>query len=132
MECIFRALQGPLNVHCIRIRAAAVRTLNTLIKYTCPELCSAYTERSTFLPKVVQMCWKSPQWQCTDALNLHSSQLQCIFSTALNIPSNPHSVLHCRYPETILNPHSTSMGDSYGKSFGVYENDKTRGRYQKL
>ncbi len=26
--------QGPLNLHCIRIRAAAVHTPNTLIKYT--------------------------------------------------------------------------------------------------
>ncbi len=34
VECVFRALKGPLNLHCIRIRAAAVRTLNTLIKYT--------------------------------------------------------------------------------------------------
>ncbi len=31
MECIFRALQGPLNVHCIRIKAAAVRTPDTQI-----------------------------------------------------------------------------------------------------
>ena len=58
---------------------------------------------------------KSPQWQCTGALNLHSSQLQCIFSAALNIPSSPRSVLHCRYPETILNPHSTSMGATLSK-----------------
>ena len=34
VECIFRALQGPLNLHCIQIRAAAVRTPNTLIRYT--------------------------------------------------------------------------------------------------
>ena len=32
--------------------------------------------------------------------------------TALNIPSSPRSVLHCRYPETTLNLHSTSMGVS--------------------
>ncbi len=25
VECIFRALQGPLNLHCIRVRVAAVR-----------------------------------------------------------------------------------------------------------
>ena len=31
MECIFRALQGPLNLHCIRIRAVAVRTPNTAL-----------------------------------------------------------------------------------------------------
>ncbi len=34
VECIFRALQGPLNLHCIRIRAVVVRTPYTLIKYT--------------------------------------------------------------------------------------------------
>ncbi len=30
VECIFRALQGPLHLHCIRIRAAAVRIPNTV------------------------------------------------------------------------------------------------------
>ena len=49
--------------------------------------------------------------QCTDALNLHSSLLQCIFSAALKIPCSLHLVLHCRYPEATLNPQSTSMGD---------------------
>ncbi len=34
VECIFRALQGPLNLHCIRIRAVTVRTTKTYIKYT--------------------------------------------------------------------------------------------------
>ncbi len=46
------------------------------------------------------------------------TEVECIFSAfqgPLNlhcIPSSPHSVLHCRYPETTLNPHSTSMGEN--------------------
>ncbi len=34
VECIFRAFQGPLNLHCRRIRAATGRTPYTLIKCT--------------------------------------------------------------------------------------------------
>ncbi len=33
-ECRFRALQGPLKLYCIRIRAAALRTPNKLIMHT--------------------------------------------------------------------------------------------------
>ena len=32
------------------------------------------------------------------------------FQSALKIANSLHSVLHCRYPEITLNPHSTSMG----------------------
>ncbi len=52
----------------------------------------------------------------TLCLSIDTHILQCIFSAAPNIPSSPRSVLHCRYPETTLNPHSTSMGG--GRTIG--------------
>ena len=73
-----------------------MRTPNTLIKYT-----------------EISGPPESTLHQCTGALNVHSSLHQCIFSAALKIPSSLCSVLHCKYPETTLNPHSTSIGESY-------------------
>ncbi len=49
---------------------------------------------------------------------LHPNHDSCsahVFS--VKIPSSLRSVLHCRYPETTLNPHSTSMGVHYKVAF---------------
>ncbi len=103
--------RGTLNVHCkfpvyIQCGAVYIQCANYHWKRT--ELYPECTLKHALNSAVHTL--KSPQWQCTGALNLHSIQLQCIFSAALNIPSSPRSVLHCRYPETTLNPHSTSTG----------------------
>ena len=78
--------QGPLNLHCLRIRAAAVHTPNTLIKYTeisgPPEStlhpnqgsCSAhswYTDNWS-IPWIIRCRhWSLLSGMCTGALNLH-------------------------------------------------------------
>ncbi len=46
-------------------------------------------------------------WMCTEP-TLQPTAVY--FRSALNIPNSLRSVLHCRYLETTLNPHSTSMG----------------------
>ncbi len=78
VEFIFRALQGPLIVHCIRIRAAAVRT------EAYPELCSVYTEFSLV---AVHRCTEttlqstSVYFQCCT-----EDSKQSTFSAALQVP----------------------------------------------
>ncbi len=85
VECIFRASQGPLNLHCIRIMAASVRTPNTLIKYvhwmyTANFQCTFRVVQCMFSVLITIAAHCSVFWVSTEDCK------QSTFSAALQVP----------------------------------------------
>ncbi len=80
----------------------------------------------SYYPDQINWNFRAPCFYPGSSLSLQPTA--GYFQSALNIASTRslHSVLHCRYPESTLNPHSTLIGDVTFSSIYIHSQKHTK------